>query len=95
MDRALTVRRAVAVLAAAFGVETIVAGARVIAGADPGNMVYRPQLWFNTAMGLAYLAAALVAWHDAGRGRLALIAIAALHLTGEAVAEPVRAQPAG
>lgn len=97
MARALIAQRALAVLAAAFGVATVVAGTRVLAGADPGYVVFRPLLWFNTAMGLAYLAAAFAIWRDAALGgRAALVifalntavlaAIAVLHLTGEAVA---------
>jgi hypothetical protein len=48
----------VAVVAAVFGLATIVAGGRVLTGwSDPGYVVYRPLLIYNTAMGVAYLAA--------------------------------------
>jgi hypothetical protein len=81
MDRALTVRRALALLCAAFGLATLVAGTRVLGGADPGYVVYRPLLLFNTAMGLVYLGAAALVWRDLHRGRRAALAIFAINLT--------------
>jgi hypothetical protein len=36
-----------------FGVATIIAGVRVLAGADPGYTVFQPLLIYNTAMGIA------------------------------------------
>jgi hypothetical protein len=65
MGRAPIVRRALALLAAAFGIATLAAGTRVWLGADPGYVVYRPLLVFNTAMSAAYLGAALLAWRGA------------------------------
>lgn len=69
----------------------------MLAGADPGYEVYRPLLWFNTAMGFAYLAAAVAVWRHLRRGRVAalaifgvnllvLVAIATLLAAGQAVA---------
>lgn len=58
-------------VATLFGVATIVAGTRVLAGADPGYAVYRPLLIFNTAMGLAYVAAGVMAWRSIRRGKYA------------------------
>jgi len=63
-----------------FGLATIVAGTRVLAGADPGYLVYRPLLIFNTAMGLAYVAAGVMAWRGTRRGQYAAGAIFALNL---------------
>lgn len=80
MVRPLIAQRALALLAAAFGVVTLVAGTRVLAGADPGYVVFRPLLWFNTVMGVAYLAAAFAIWRDAALGRRAALAIFALNL---------------
>ena len=80
MGRALTAQRTLAGLAAAFGVATIAAGTRVLLGADPGYVVYRPLLLFNTSMGFAYLGAAVVVWRDLLRGRNAALAIFALNL---------------
>lgn len=64
-------QRALAVVAAIFGVATIVAGARVLLGADPGYEVFRPLLVFNTVMGAAYFAAGALAWTDSRRGMIA------------------------
>ena len=63
-----------------FGVATVAAGASVLAGRDTGYLVYRPLLIFNTAMGVAYAAAAVLIWRDLTRGRLAAVVILALNL---------------
>lgn len=55
-------RRAAAVVAVLFGLVTLVVGGRVLLGADPGYQVFRPLLIFNTAMGVAYVAAGLAMW---------------------------------
>ena len=80
MVRPLIAQRALALLAAAFGVVTLVAGTRVLAGAAPGYVVFRPLLWFNTVMGVAYLAAAFAIWRGTALGRRAALAIFALNL---------------
>jgi hypothetical protein len=97
------IQRALALAAAVLGLATIAAGVRVLAGADPGYVVFRPLLRFNTAMGFAYVAAGALAWRDVTRGRSAAAVIFALNLcvlgvigylyaTGSAVAvESVRA----
>ena len=69
-----------ALVAAAFGVATLVAGGRVLAGADPGYVVFRPLLVFNTAMGVAYLVAAAITWRSIERGKFAAAAITLLNL---------------
>ena len=69
-------------VAALFGLATLVAGGRVLLGADPGYTVFRPVLVFNTLMGFAYLAAAAVIARDLGRGLLAAVAIAAVNTMG-------------
>ena len=61
--------RALAIVAGLFGIATLVAGSRVLLGADPGYVVYRPLLVFNTVMGAAYLVTGVLAWFDARRGR--------------------------
>jgi len=66
--------------AALFGLATIAAGVRVLAGADPGYVVFRPLLLFNTAMGFAYVGAGVLAWRDLTRGRSAAAVIFALNL---------------
>lgn len=72
--------RGAAGIALVFGVVTVVAGASVLAGRDPGYLVYRPLLIFNTAMGVAYAAAAVLIWRDLARGRLAATVILALNI---------------
>ena len=74
------IQRAVATAAALFGLATIVAGVRVLTGADPGYVVFRPLLLFNTAMGFAYVGAGVLAWRDLVRGRSAAAVIFGLNL---------------
>jgi hypothetical protein len=97
------VRIILALVAALFGIASVIAGTRILAGADPGYTVFRPLLLFNTAMGVAYVVAALVVWRDVERGKqaaaaifglncLVLGAIGYLYATGSAVAiESLRA----
>ncbi|MHB8837541.1 MAG: hypothetical protein ACYC7F_01160 [Gemmatimonadaceae bacterium] len=73
------VQRTVAVSAAVFGLATIVAGGGVLAGRDPGYLVYRPLLLYNTAMGFAYLVGAWVIWRHVLRGLQVALVIAALN----------------
>ena len=86
-----------ALVAALFGLATIIAGGRVIAGADPGYIVFRPLLIYNAAMGIAYVAAGVIAWRSLDRGKYAAVtifvlnflvlgAIGYLYATGSAVA---------
>lgn len=99
----MTRRRILAFVAIAFGILTIVAGGRVLAGADPGYVVFRPLLVFNFAMGFVYVAAGVAALRSAALGKraagaifalnlLVLVAIAVLYAAGAAVAiDSVRA----
>jgi hypothetical protein len=91
------VQNILASIAAVFGVVTIVAGTRVLLGADPGYIVFQPLLIYNTAMGVAYIGAGLLAWRNARQGQFAaaaifilngfvLAAIAYLYLSQEPVA---------
>lgn len=67
-------------VAVAFGLATIVAGGRVLGGADPGYVVFRPLLLFNTAMGGVYVVAGIVALRSLARGKLAAAGIFLLNL---------------
>ena len=69
-----------ALVAGVFGLATILAGTKVLTGSDPGYIVYRPLLIYNTAMGAAYLAAAIMAWRHPGRAKQAAGIIFALNL---------------
>lgn len=71
---------ALALLAALFGVLTLFAGTRVLLGADPGYVVFRPLLLYNTVMGFLYLLAALTIWRNVRAGRYAAAAIFLLNL---------------
>jgi len=92
-----TIQRVLALAAALFGLATIIAGVRVFAGFDPGYIVFRPLLIYNTAMGIAYVAAGIIAWRSLDRGKyaaatifilnfLVLSAIGFLYKVGSAVA---------
>jgi hypothetical protein len=91
------IRRLLALVAVLFGVVTIIAGARILGGADPGYTVFGPLLIYNTGMGVAYVAAGILAWRNSVAGRraagaifllnlLVLGAIAYLYTAGSAIA---------
>jgi hypothetical protein len=63
-----------------FGGATVLAGTRVLRGADPGYVVFRPLLMYNTAMGLAYLATGVMLWRNAIWGRYLAAAVFLLNL---------------
>jgi hypothetical protein len=69
-----------ALIAVLFGIATIIAGTRVLTGSDPGYIVFRPLLVYNTAMGIAYVAAGVIAWRSPDQGKHAAAAIFALNL---------------
>jgi hypothetical protein len=73
-------QRIAAVVGALFGVATLLAGGRVLMGADPGYAVFRPLLLYNTAMGIAYVAAGAAIWYQLNRGLYAAFAVAVLNL---------------
>jgi hypothetical protein len=82
LDRPLYVRLiqgVLALVAVLFGFATMVVGVRVLAGSDPGYIVYRPLLIYNTAMGMAYVAAGVITWRSCDRGRYAAAAIFVLN----------------
>lgn len=68
-----------ALVAALFGLATIIAGVRVLTGSDPGYIVFRPLLIYNTAMGIAYVAAGIIAWRSSNQGKYAAAAIFVLN----------------
>ncbi|MDQ8155632.1 MAG: hypothetical protein P3B98_13350 [Gemmatimonadota bacterium] len=73
-------QRAIAVAALLFGVATIVAGGAVLGGRDPGYLVYKPLLLFNTGMGAVYVAAGALAWRRLTPARHASAAILVLNI---------------
>lgn len=74
------VKNGAATVGALFGVATLAEGGRVLLGADPGYVVFRPLLFFNVAMGAAYIAAGIALWRSVAAGRVAAGAIFALNL---------------
>ena len=80
MKRSRYIQRVLALAAALFGLVTIVAGTRVLAGADPGYVVFLPLVIYNTVMGFLYVAAGFIAWRSIRRGQNAAIAIFTLNL---------------
>lgn len=75
-----TMQRVFALVAILFGLVTISVGVRVLNGSDPGYVVFRPLLIFNAAMGMAYVAAGVIAWRSVDRGKYAAAVILVLNL---------------
>lgn len=67
-------------VAVLFGLLTIFAGTRVLLGSDPGYIVFRPLLIYNTTMGIVYIAAGIIAWRNIKQGMYVAAAIFALNL---------------
>lgn len=95
MNPGLRIQRVLAVVAMLFGGVTIFASGRVLLGADPGYVVFRPLLVFNAVMGWAYVGAGIAAWRSVVAGRqvaaaifalnlFVLVAIGALYMAGDA-----------
>ena len=60
-----------AAIASLFGIATLFAGGLVLLGSDPGYVVFRPLLIYNTIMGVAYLAAGITIWRSIILGKYA------------------------
>ncbi len=71
---------AVAIAAVLFGLVTMIAGARVLLGSDPGYVVYLPLLRFNTIMGVVYAAVGVLAWRNLRFGVYGAAAICVFNL---------------
>ena len=67
-------------VAALFGLATIFAGTRALLGSNPGYIVFRPLLFYNTAMGVLYLVAAFIVWKNLRQGMYVAAAIFILNL---------------
>ncbi len=74
------IQRVFALVAVVFGLVTIVAGSRVLAGTEPGYIVFRPLLFYNVVMGAVYIAAGVAAWRSAAHGKYSAAAIFILNL---------------
>ncbi|MEB2283312.1 MAG: hypothetical protein B6D46_06070 [Polyangiaceae bacterium UTPRO1] len=75
-----TGQRIAAAIATLFGIVTLFAGSRVLLGFDPGYVVFRPLLLYNTAMGIAYLTTGVLIWRRLAWGRFGAGAIFFLNL---------------
>ena len=69
-----------ALVATLFGLVTIIAGTRVLLGSDPGYIVFRPLLIYNTAMGIVYISAGFIAWRNLKQGMYVAATIFILNL---------------
>jgi len=69
-----------ALVATLFGLATIIAGTRVLLGSDPGYIVFRPLLIYNTVMGVVYVSAGVIAWRNLKQGLYMAAAIFILNL---------------
>ncbi len=74
------IHRILSLAAILFGLVTVIAGTRVLAGADPGYIVFLPLLIYNVVMGVAYVAAGITAWLCPIRGKYAAAAIFGINL---------------
>lgn len=74
------IRNTLVTVAVLFGLLTIFAGTRVFLGSDPGYIVFRPLLTFNTTMGIMYIAAGIIAWRNLKQGMYVAAAIFVLNL---------------
>jgi hypothetical protein len=87
--------RLLAAVAVLFGIATVVAGTRVLAGTDPGYAVTRPLLLYNTAMGFAYIAAGGLGWFRIRPGAYAALVIFVLNALVLAVVATLHFQQGG
>ncbi len=51
-----------------FGLLTVFVGTRVLLGSDPGYVVFKPLLIFNTTMGIVYVVAGITIWRNIKQG---------------------------
>lgn len=91
------IQEALALLAIVFGALTLFAGFRVLTGTNPGYVVFRPLLIYNTVMGFVYIGVGIVSWRNLNLGKqgaaailllnlIVLLAIIMAYVQGEAVA---------
>ena len=73
-------RNILVTVAVLFGLLTIFAGTRVLLGSNPGYIVFRPLLIYNTAMGIVYVTAGIIAWRNIKQGMYVAAAVFVLNL---------------
>lgn len=74
-----------ALVAVLFGLLTMFAGSRVLLGSDPGYIVFRPLLIYNSIMGGVYVMAGIIAWRNIKPGTFMAATIFVLNLVVLAV----------
>lgn len=74
------VRRIAAAVAILFGIASLGAGGGVLAGRDPGYVVYRPLVMFNTLMGALYIGVGVLLWRRTRPAHLATAGIVVANL---------------
>ena len=72
-------QKALALLAVLFGAMTIFAGFRVLAGTNPGYVVFLPLLIYNTVMGFVYVGVGAISWRNLDLGKKGAFAIFVLN----------------
>lgn len=76
----LILRRILSFIAILFGFVTVIAGTRVLVGANPGYDVFLPLLIYNTVMGVVYVAAGIATSRSPIYGRNIAAAISGLNI---------------
>jgi len=67
-------------IAVLFGMLTVVVGTSVLLGVNPGYIVFLPLLIYNTAMGIVYVVAGIIAWRNIEQGMHVAAAIFVLNI---------------
>lgn len=92
------IQKTASVIAAIFGILTLVASSRILyLDSDPGYIVFTPLLIFNHIMGFCYLIAGYFIWRNKQKGEMAalivfltnliiLVTISIVYLLGSGVA---------
>lgn len=75
-----TMRNILIAIAVLFGLLTLFAGTFVLLGTNPGYIVFKPLLIYNTAMGFVYIAAGIITYRHIKQGMYLSSAIFTLNL---------------
>lgn len=75
------IQKIASIIAATFGVLTLVGSSRILyLGADPGYVVFMPLLIFNHIMGICYLIAGYLIWGNSHKGKMAAFVVFLINL---------------
>jgi hypothetical protein len=70
----------IALIAMSFGLVTLIVGTSVLLGSDPGYIIFRPLLFYNTIMGIVYVLAGVLVWRNLKQGMYVAVTIFVLNL---------------